>query len=128
MGIVQVAGVGILSVMLILCVKELRGGFAPPLRLASTLVLVGAALALYLPAVERIRTLFSVSGASEYAAAILRAAGIALICELSASFCRDLGENTVANGILLFGKLEILVLSLPLVDTVLEMARELLNF
>lgn len=128
MGILQVAGIGILSVMLILCVKELRGTLAPPVRLAGSLVLFGAAMLLYLPAVERIRALFSVAGAADYADVILRATGIALICELSASFCRDLGENTVANGILLFGKLEILVLSLPLVDAVLDIAKELLKF
>lgn len=128
MGILQVAGIGILSVMLILCLKELRGALAPTVRLASSLVLFGAAVLLYLPAVERIRTLFSLAGATEYATPILRATGIALICELSAGFCRDLGENTVANGILLFGKLEILVLSLPLVDAVLNIAKELLKF
>lgn len=128
MSIFQVAGVGILSVMLILCVKEMRSTLAPPLRLASTLLLFGAAMLLYLPAVERIRALFSLAGASDYATPVLRATGIALICELSATFCRDLGENTVANGILLFGKLEILVLSMPLVDMVLEIAKELLKF
>lgn len=128
MGVLQVAGIGILAVMLILCVKELKGSLAPPLRLASSLLLLGAAVLLYVPVVERIRTLFSMAGATDYATPVLRATGIALICELSASFCRDLGENTVANGILLFGKLEILVLSLPLVDAVLEIAKELLKF
>ena len=59
---------------------------------------------------------------------VLRALGIALICELTALFCRDLGENTLAEGVQLFGKLEILILSLPLLDKVLEMAKELLQY
>ena len=58
---------------------------------------------------------------------LIRALGIALICELCALFCRDLGEQSVASGVLLFGKLEILVLCLPLVDKVLEIAKELLQ-
>ena len=128
MSVLQVAGVGILSAVLILCLKELRGTLAPTVRIASTLLLFGAAALLYQPTAERIGTLFAVTGAAEYAAPILRATGIALICELAAVFCRDMGENGVANGILLFGKLEILVLSLPLVDAVLEIAKELLNF
>ena len=72
--------------------------------------------------------LFAMAGAADYATPILRATGIALIAEFAASVCRDLGENTVANGVLLFAKMEILVLCLPLVDQVLEIAKELLNF
>ncbi|MBQ8357813.1 MAG: stage III sporulation AC/AD family protein [Clostridia bacterium] len=128
MGIVQIAGVALLSVALILCVRELRADLAPPTRLAAALLLFGAALALYAPVLARMQSLFSLSGAADYATPILRAAGIALICEFTASFCRDLGENTVANGVLLFGKLEILVLCVPLVDDVLEIAKELLKF
>lgn len=128
MGIVQIAGVALLCVALILCLKELRAPLAFPARLAATLLLFGAALALYIPVLDRIRVLFALSDAVDFATPILRAAGIALICEIAASFCRDLGENTVANGVLLFGKLEILVLSLPLLDDVLEIAKELLKF
>ena len=128
MGIVQIAGLALLCVELILCLKEMRASLAFPARLAAAILLFGAALALYIPVLERIRALFSLSGAVDFATPILSAAGIALICELTASFCRDLGENTVANGVLLFGKLEILVLCLPLVDDVLEIAKELLKF
>ena len=128
MGIVQIAGLALLSVALILCLKELRASLALPARLAAALLLFGAAFALYVPVLERIRALFSLSGAADFATPLLRAVGIAIICELAVSFCRDLGENTVANGVLLFGKLEILVLCLPLVDDVLEIAKELLKF
>jgi hypothetical protein len=128
MGIVQIAGLALLCVALILCLKEMRASLAFPARLAAAILLFGAALALYIPVLERIRALFSLSGAVDFATPILSAAGIALICELTASFCRDLGENTVANGVLLFGKLEILVHCLPLVDDVLEIAKELLKF
>ena len=128
MGVLQAAGIGILSSVLILCLKELRGALAPTVRVASTLLLFGAAALLYGPIVGRIGALFEATGAAEHATPLLRATGIALICELAAVLCRDMGENGVANGILLFGKLEILVLALPLVDAVLEIAKELLNF
>ena len=128
MSILQIAGCALLAAMVLLALRELRPGFVPPVRLAATVVLVGASLALYAPVLTRIQTLLSVTSAAEYASPLLRALGIALICELTASFCRDLGENTVAEGVQLFGKLEILVLSLPLVDKVLEIAKELLQY
>ncbi len=128
MGILQVAGIGILSAVLVLCLRELRATLALPARLAATLVLLGACVLLYVPVLTRLRALFALSDGADYATPVLRATGIALICEFSAGFCRDMGENTVANGIALFGKLEILVLSLPLIDAVLDIAKELLNF
>ncbi len=128
MSIVQLSGIALLCCMLLLFLRELRPALLPPLRIGITVIMLGAALALYAPVLTRIRTLFSATGAEEYAAPLLRALGIALICELCAMLCRDLGEGTVADGVQLFGKLEILVLCLPLVDKVLEIAKELLQF
>ena len=128
MSILQLAGCALLSVFLIALLRQLRAELALPARLAAVLLLCGAALALYLPVVERMRALFALADGGDLATPIPRATGIALIAELTASFCRDLGESGVAEGVLLFAKLEILVLSLPLVDAVLEIAKELLHF
>lgn len=128
MGILQLSGCALIGVMLMLMLRELRPAMLPPVRLATTLLLIGAALALYAPVLTRVQELMTDTGGGELVEPILRALGIALICELTAIFCRDLGEHTVAQGVQLFGKLEILVLWLPLVDKVLEMAKELLQF
>ena len=128
MGLLQLSGIALLAAMLILFLRELRPGFVPPVRLAASIILLGAAILLYAPVLSQIQSLFSQTGAGEYLDVVLRALGIALICELTAIFCRDLGENTLAQGVQLFGKLEILVLSLPLVEKVLEMAKELLQY
>ncbi len=128
MSIFSLSGIALLAAMLILILRELRPAFVPPVRLGATILVIGAALTLYAPVLSRVQALFSQTGAGEYMDVVLRALGIALICELTALFCRDLGENTLAQGIQLFGKLEILVLSLPLLDKVLEMAKELLQY
>lgn len=127
MGVLQVAGIALLAGMLILLLRELRAAVAAPVRLATTLFLCFAALSLYAPVLLRIRALFSLGGGSALAETVLRAVGVGLICEFSATFCRDLGEQTVADGVLLFGKLEILVLALPLVDELIEIVGELLK-
>ena len=125
---IQIVGLALLSALVILLLRELRPCFAAPARLGVTVLLFGAAMPLYVRVLKRVEQLFSVTGAEAYASVLLRAAGVALICELTATLCRDLGENGVAGGVQLFGKLEILVLSLPLVDDVLEIAKELLRF
>ena len=128
MSLLSLSGIALLAAMLILMLREIRPAFVPPVRIGASVILIGAALLLYAPILSRIRTLFSETGAEEYLDTVLRALGIALICELTALFCRDLGESTISEGVQLFGKLEILVLALPLLDKVLEMAKELLQY
>ena len=128
MSLLSLSGIALLAAMLILMLREIRPAFVPPVRIGASVILIGAALLLYAPILSRIRTLFSETGAEEYLDTVLRALGIALICELTALFCRDLGENTISEGVQLFGKLEILVLALPLLDKVMEMAKELLQY
>ena len=127
MSVLQVSGVALLGCVVLLFMRELRPALVPPMRVCASVILVGSALLLYAPVLTRIHSLFFSCGAGELAAVLIRALGIALICELCALFCRDLGEQSVASGVLLFGKLEILVLCLPLVDKVLEIAKELLQ-
>lgn len=128
MSIVQLSGCALLAVILILLLRTLRADLALPARVAAVIAVFGAALALYLPVLEEMRRLFALAEGGDFATPLLRATGIALIAELTAIFCRELGENGVAEGVLLFGKLEILVLALPFISAVLDIAKELLKF
>ena len=127
MSVVQMAGVAVLAAMAALLLRELRTGVAPAVRLAATVFFFGAALLLYTPVVSRLQTLLSLVEGRTLATPLLRALGVALVTELSATLCRDLGESTIAEGVLLFGRLEILVLALPMIDELIKIAGELLR-
>ena len=127
MGAVELSGMALLSVMAILLVREWRPAMVPPLRLAVTVTVLAAAVGMLVPIVAQVRALLRLSQGGELTAPILRAAGVALITELSAGLCRDLGEQGVAQGLLFFGRLEILLLCLPLMDRLIEIAGELLG-
>lgn len=124
----QTAGVALLAALVILLLREARSSVALSAKMAATLFFFCAALPLYVLILGRVEAIFAESGAADYATPLLRAAGVALICEITAAVCRDLGENGVAGGVQMLGKLEILVLCLPMVDDVLEIAKELLKF
>ena len=128
MSMLQMAGISLLGAMLLLLLRELRPSFAPPVRLCISVALLGAGLVLLSPIVTQIRTLLDATGAGEHGEILLRALGIAMLCELAASFCEDLGEASIAKGVSFFGKLEILILCLPLVQKVLDLAKELLQY
>lgn len=123
-----VAGAALLSAMLIVLLKEWQPNFAGAARLSASLLLFGAVLTVALPLLAEIRELFETAGAETYALPLLRAAGVAALCEITAALCRDLGENAVADGVLLFGRAEVLLLSLPLIRRLLSVAGELLSW
>ena len=124
----QVAGVALLAVIILTLLRELRPTLLPSLRLCASVVLIGAGIALLAPIATQIRTLLAASDAGELGGIVMRALGIAMISELAASFCEDMGEQTIARCVSTFGKWEILVLCIPLVDKVLQLAKELLQY
>ena len=128
MSLFQILGIALLFSMLLLLLKELRAPLVLPVRLACSVLLFGTVLLLCAPILQHVQALLAQTGATEYAAPLLRGVGIALLCELTALFCRDLGEGTLALGVESFGKLEILLLCLPLIAKILELAKELLEF
>ena len=77
---------------------------------------------------SRESALLEAAEAGSYTELILRAVGIGLLAELGASFCRELGEHALADGVLFFGRAEILVLSLPLLDRLVDLAEEMLKW
>ena len=98
-------------------------------KLAST-VLIGGALAVMAEPV--IAEILSFSKDHEelgrYAGTVLRAVGIAVLSRLCADICRDCGESTLASGVEIALRLEILVLCIPLVREIIGAAFEMMDF
>lgn len=59
-----------------------------------------------------------------YGEPLLKGAGIAMLTEISVEICRSLEESSVASYVSLFGKAEILLITLPLYHQLLELALE----
>ena len=57
----------------------------------------------------------------------LKALGIGYLFSLSADMCRDLGEGGIASAVELAGRLELVLLSFPVLKEILQTATELLK-
>lgn len=56
---------------------------------------------------------------------MLKAVGVMLICELSADVCERSGESVLAKTITIAGKIEIILIALPLIRTITDTAAKL---
>ena len=122
MNILQVCGVA-LSLLLFL-VQAKRGGGV------DTRSVVFAAAVLFLSVsvndLKEIVLLFDQKPISDLGYATLwKALGIGMIGQFTAEVCRDAGEPVLAGRVEFFAKVEIVLLSLPLVRQILSLAGEI---
>ena len=106
--------------------------WAPFLRLAATVVLIGAILTLAAGVLSDMTALIGACFGegilpAESRSILLRSLGLAMVTELCAGICRDSGETALASWVETAGRLEILVLALPLVHAIAETVAGLLS-
>lgn len=56
----------------------------------------------------------------DYLRIIFKALGICYLTQFSADICRDCGENAAASAAEIFGKIQLVLLSLPLFENLIE--------
>jgi len=127
MEILKYCSAALLVSFLLLVIRQWKSDTVLLVRLAATLLFGYAALSAAAPLVNYLRTLMGMGGASAYTVILFKALGIAMLTHLSAALCRECGESTAADGVELIGRIELLLLSLPLIQEILTLAQELLS-
>ncbi|CEP66053.1 Stage III sporulation protein AD [Moorella glycerini] len=122
MEIFQIVGLALTATLIIVLVRQARGGDT---ALIISLV-VGATIFLLL--LDRIGTVVKVlvdlserAGINQfYLNTILKIIGIAYVAEFGSQVCRDAGENAIASKVELAAKVLIMVLAIPIIVAILE--------
>lgn len=112
---------GVLAAMLAAWIKSVKPEYAVWILLAAGVILAGATALRLEVIVSELHFLQSYfSSYSSYFVILLKMIGITYLSELSSGLCRDAGANALATQVELFGKLSILVLSMPVLTALLE--------
>ncbi len=129
--LIKIFGVAMLGALISVILRRQNGDMAQLLRAVVGIVLCIVCVLMLSPLVDSIRELAEQaelgSAAESCISVLLRALCIALLSHICASVCRDCGEATIAYYAELGGKVEILLLSLPLFRDVLELALDLVS-
>lgn len=124
----KICAIGIVFAIICVLVKTYRSEFAITTRLAGIIVIFGGIIFFLSPIVEYLKKLMGQALSLEYMEIILKTLAIAYMTQLSSELCRDCGENNIASGIEIAGKIEIIILSLPLIDKIISLSEELLSW
>ena len=125
---VQVAGITITAVLLVKTLQQYSTEQAMLLTLLVCIGLTSVAVLALTPLLARIDALLNAGGiTAEETAALSKGIGICIITELAADTCRDAGESALATATELTGKTSLLLISLPLLEVLLGIMREVLG-
>ena len=124
----KICAIGIIFAIVCVLIKNYRGEFLIPVRLAAIVLIFGVVVLLISPIVKFLNNIMGATLPLEYIEIILKTLAIAYMTQISSEMCRESGESSIAFGIETVGKIEIVILSLPLINNIISMAGELLEW
>lgn len=125
----RIGGIALVGLAALLILRAYKPEWAALLRMAVTVVALGLTVSLAGTVMAYVTDLTDAAGAldGEPRSILLKALGVAFLTETAASVCRDSGEAGLASWVETAGRLEILLLSLPLIRIVLDTVAALLE-
>ncbi len=122
----KIFGVAVICVFLSMILKKSSPDASTLIKMVAGVILAAACVSFVSPVVSYVRELCGMSGAessvSSGVGVLLQALAVATLSHVCSSICRDCGETSLAYYAELGGKIEILILSLPLLRQIVDMA------
>ncbi len=121
MDIIKIIGVGLISLIIIIIIKQYR----PEFTIYVSLIAGAIILMLIMDKVSAIINLLtSLSNKTainnEFLILLIKITGIAFLTEFAVSVCKDSGETAIANKVDMGGKVVIISMSIPIIASLLE--------
>lgn len=130
-GILKLFGGAIIAVLIIVILRRESPDMAISVKMCAGVILAVACIASMTPIIEYVGEIGESFGADESLSmaieVLLKALGVSILAHVTANICRDAGEGSIAYYVELGAKIEILILSLPLLVDIISLAAELLE-
>ena len=121
MSVFKIVLMGLAAVLLAMQVKQTKPEYGIYISIAvGVFVMAYAAsqLTIITEGLQKIAAFISVD--MQYLTILFKVIGIAYLCEFASNICKDSGSQSVAGHVELAGKLTILVMSMPIIMSLLD--------
>ena len=129
--LVKIFGIAILGALFAIIIRKWNSDISLLFRIAVGIALCVGCMVLISPLIDTLRQIGEAADmsaeASKCISVLLRALFIALLSHICATICRDCGESSIAYYAELGGKIEIMLLSLPLLLDIMELTLQLVQ-
>ena len=128
MEILKILGVGIITTITYIVVKQIKPEFSSLILIAGSCLILCFIVGYIADIVQVVDKILTQTGINkDVFAIILKIIGIGYLVEFGANFCIDAGNSSMADKILLAGKLIILIVSMPILTSLLDTVLGLLQ-
>lgn len=121
MEIIKIIGIGLISLIIIIILKQYKPEFAIYVSLAAGILILTMSfqeLAGIITLLKSIGNRTSVN--NQFILLLLKITGIAILTEFAVSICNDSGETAIGTKIDIGGKIMIISISIPIITALLE--------
>ena len=121
MELIKVIAIGLVTSFACMFVKQIKPEIAIIIGLAGSVIMLILSVNMVISIANSFKTIFVKTGLTDSVLApVFKIIGIGYLCEFSANLCADTGNNSVAEKILFAGKVMILLVSLPIINIVID--------
>lgn len=121
MEVIKIVGVSIFAVIMIIILKNYRPEMALVLSIITGIGIMLYAISKMSSVINVLNDLVSKSGVNtDFLLIIIKVIGIAYIVEFGKNVCIDAGQSSIATKLEMAGKVEIVVLTIPLISSLVN--------
>lgn len=127
MEIIKIIGIGIISLIITIIVKQYKPEFAIYMSLITGIIIISMAIGKLTDIVRLLTNLASRTSVNgKFIRLLIKITGIAILTEFGVSICKDAGESAIASKIDISGKIIIVAVSIPIISSLLETVTKVL--
>ena len=127
MDIVKIIGVGLISLIIIIIVRQYKPEFTLYVSLLAGAIILVFIMDKLDGIISLLTTLSNKTAINnEFLTLLIKITGIAFLTEFAVSICKDTGETAIANKVDMGGKVIIVSMSIPIISSLLETVVEIL--
>lgn len=128
MEIIKIIGVGFITTLVTILLKSTKPELAFAVTVTGVIVILLFIVDMLKGTISIFHELTNVAGIEDGLVKILlKIVGVGYVTEFSAGVLQDFGNQSLADKVVLGGKLSILILSLPIIQSLLTLARGFLE-
>ncbi len=124
---IKIGALALVCMLALLILRQFRPEWASLVRVAAAIIFGGLTVTMVATVLSSTAELGGAALPEEMWSILVKALGVAFLTEVAAGICRDSGEASLASWVETAGKLQILLLSLPLIERVLTTATDFLK-
>ena len=121
MDIVKIIGIGLISLIIIVIIKQYRPEFAIYVSIIAGVLIISLVIGKISGIIEILKSLSNKTTINnEFLILLIKITGIAILTEYAVSICKDTGESAIASKVDFGGKVLIMSMSVPIISSLLE--------